>query len=135
MVKKIDDLKKIIKDGYILQSGARRIVIRIGANNILRLHGRLETWARLQDLLANGEFDLLDQDGNMVADRKNTNWGGARVAGPGKKVGAPKKDPAKKKKPCSVSMSDETRDKLDALCEQLGKNRSEVIEMLIAEKS
>jgi len=135
MVKQIDDLKKMIQNKMVLKGAASEIEIERSANNILRMHGRLVTWGTLQDLLASGEYDLMTQDGKKVIDAKERGWGGARVAGPGKKLGAPKKDPRQKKKPVSFSMTEQTRDKLDALCEQLGKKRSEVLELLIDQAS
>ncbi len=134
MVVSIDNLKKIIHDGMALANAKRRVEIRRGANNILRVHGRLVTWIDLQDMLANGEYDLVTKDGKTVVDSKERGWGGARVAGPGKKIGQPKKPVAEKKRPVSFSMSNQTRDKLDELCEKLGKKRSEVLELLVNEK-
>ena len=134
MVVSIDNLKKMIQDKMVLMSVADRIEIRRGANNILRIHGQLRTWKDLQDLVANGEYDLMTKDGKKVVDSKDRGWGGARVAGPGKKVGQPKKDPAKKKRPVTFSMSNEAKGRLDQLCERLGKKRSEVLDLLISEK-
>jgi len=133
MVTSIDDLKKMIKDKTVLRSGSEDIIINRGSNNIIRIHGRLVTWTDLQDILANGEYDLI-RDGINIMDKKNPDWGGARLPGPGKKLGPPKKDPLKKKQPVTFSLSPETRDKLDAICSRTGQKRSDLIEAWIIEK-
>jgi len=133
MVIPIDELKKIIQDKMILKKAGNEIQISRAANNIIRIYGRLVTWGDLQDMLANGEYDLI-LDGQKVMDKKNSDWGGARLPGPGKKLGPPKKDPAKKKKPITFSLSPETIDKLDILCGKTGVKRSALIEAWINEK-
>lgn len=131
MVKSIQDLKKLIKDGMVLVSDAEQIRIHRAANNILRIHGRLVSWPDLQDILANGTYDLMSKDGKKIVDGSARGWGGRRIAGPGKKLGRKAKDPEKKKRSMSFSLSYETRDKLDELCRIHGKKRSQIIEMLI----
>lgn len=135
MVKSVDELKKIIKNEMVLNGGGFKMDLNRAANNILRIDNRLVSWGSFRDILANGEYVLEDKNGKKIMDNKKRNWGGARVAGPGKKVGGPKKNPMDKKKPTSVSMSDNTRDILDDLCKKYGKKRSELLEMLILEKS
>lgn len=133
MVTSIDELKKMIQDKTVLRGMSEEIIINRSANNIIRIHGRLVTWTDLQDILVNGEYDVI-RDGINIMDKKNPDWGGARLPGPGKKLGPPKKDPAKKKKPVTFSLSPATRDKLDEICKRTGRKRSDLIEEWIKEK-
>lgn len=134
MVKSIDDLKRIIQDKMELHGGPEKIVINRSANNIIRIYGKLVSWKDLQDLLANGAYYLKNVSASETEWGTGSNWGGARVAGPGKKLGPSKKDPLEKKESTSLSLSGNTKNLLLDLCARYGKNRSEIIEMLISEK-
>ncbi len=65
-----------------------------------------------------------------MTEQKKEKRGGVRVAGPGKKLGAPLQGTSKRKK-TSITLQEEILEKLDKSAKITGKTRSLIIEELI----
>ncbi|MEH0020995.1 MAG: hypothetical protein V6Z89_15175 [Desulfobacter sp.] len=132
MVKSIEELKSIIVDGTKIQTKDKIIykVMRF-PNNVIKIKNKPIKWADLQELLANGEFELIRSEEKDTLDPRQTGRGGPRLGSGRKSI-----DPAKKKKIVSIGLSPDAIRKLDKAIEEDYEpnekmNRSKYIEMLI----
>lgn len=133
MVKSIEELKLLIVDRMVLKSkNGNKIEIRRFPNNIIKIFNKSVTWIYLQDLIANSEYSLIVNENQEELNlEKQYNWGGRRLAGPGKTLGRPKK--GDKKKLVGIYMDEATRYKFNIICHQLKKKKSDLISELIRE--
>ncbi|MBT4177746.1 MAG: hypothetical protein HOE02_05605 [Candidatus Marinimicrobia bacterium] len=127
MVQTIAELKTTIKDGSILTNGSDQIIIERLANNIIRIDGRLISWKRLQDVIFNSDYKLIVE--KIEIKTNDRNHGGRRLARPGKKIGRPTKQDAKKA--VSFSMTKEETALFDTHCKNLKVSRSGFLSILL----
>jgi len=133
-MKSIPELKKLILKAdkpHLSSFGSlhveyKKIDIEVCGNNIIKINNKPISWVNLQDLIYNGDYNLV-LSGNKIENK--TSHGGYRLPGPGKKIGRPKSD--NRKIPTSFTLSRGTIAKLDYLSDNQKMSKSEVISHLI----
>lgn len=126
----IEYLKKIITDGMEIKPKlGDSIYIKRLANNIIKIHRKPISWVNLRELLISGEYSLIvkEKETNLFVKKH----GGARIAGPGKKIGRTKLDPLVKKKIQSYTLDPLSIVYLEQLANYFGVTKSSYIENLI----
>lgn len=132
MEKSIEELKDLVVDGTIikLRCGIENVVERF-PNNVIKINGEMISWRKFREALIVGDYELLDPDTREVIVENGKKWGGARVPGPGKKIGAPKK--AEKKKTVSFSLDAVSIEIIEQFAREQGIKKSEALSLILVD--